>query len=200
MADDQGKRKRGRPKGKPLSDAELAQRRTAAWKTGEHAQSSLGPLAPCKKGSCPLEYPCDTKRARDEKGIATERCAPRMAVDPALHQAFLRARVDGNTDALAPIHALLLSQMTELASGELERLSVEGGFSIVESFYTKDGDLVEKTVENPRGRGALKLLEMIGATADQQQVTPKSRNEGDRDKSAASLFDFLAATRKALDS
>ena len=44
----------GRPKGKPLSAKERAQRRAAAVKTGEHATTALGQALPPRK---PAIYP-----------------------------------------------------------------------------------------------------------------------------------------------
>ncbi len=196
------KGKPGRPKGKPLSEAELAQRRGAAWKTGQHAESSLGSLPPCKPSLCPLGedgFPCDLRDKRTEQGKPTERCAPQLLVDPQMHAAFLRARETGDPGELSPIYALLMASMTQLSMMELQNLSKEGGFSITEEYLSKDGDVLTKSVENPRGRGALKLLEMVGATADQQGLTPKSRSQANRDDSVADLFTFLGSTRKALN-
>lgn len=201
MADEPKKRKPGRPKGKPLSEKEIAQRRAAAWKTGKHAESSLGPMVPCKRSVCPLGeegYPCDLKTKADAAGGITERCAPAGMVDPAVHAAYKRALENQDPSELAPLQALFLSSMSGLASSQLKALMEEGGFAIDQEFVTKDGDILNRLEENPRGKNTLKLLEMLGATADQQQLTPKSKKEGDRDEGAANLFAFLGRSRKAL--
>jgi hypothetical protein len=65
------KGKGGRPKGKPLSPKERAQRRAAAVKTGEYATTALGQaLPPCKPAGCPNNGTgtCDVKTAVESRG------------------------------------------------------------------------------------------------------------------------------------
>src|SRR5215217_8358306 len=69
--------KGGRPKGKPLSAKERAQRRAAAVKTGEYATTALAQaLPPCKPAVCPNggTGTCDVKRAVEAQGGGLSAC------------------------------------------------------------------------------------------------------------------------------
>jgi hypothetical protein len=68
------KKKGGRPKGRPLSAKERAQRRAAAVKTGEYASTALAQaLPPCKPAVCPNDRTgtCDVKRAIESRGAGS---------------------------------------------------------------------------------------------------------------------------------
>ncbi len=201
MADTPKKRKPGRPKG-PCSDRELAQRRSAALKTGEHAATLERRLIPaCKRRTCPLGddgFPCELRERRDQAGQGTELCAPALLVDDAVRATFERAIATRDPALLAPLAAYPLAAMHALATGELARLGEEG-FVLEQEILGKDGTkLGARAIENPRANPTLKLLALLGFTADDLAITPKSAGAADRDHGIADLAGFLRASHEAL--
>lgn len=195
------KRRPGRPtkKERPLSPTEIANRRKAAWKTGEHSQAPLGQLVPpCKASTCPLGeagYPCDLRRQRDEEGLVTERCAPTFLTDPATLQLVSQALQDEDPTHLQPLVAPLLAGGYELLGRELQTLGREG-LAVERQTVSPEGDPLAFLVENPRARPTLDLMKLLGITAADQAVTPKARAQRSRDEGLVDLVDWLATARQ----
>lgn len=192
-------RRPGRPKGKPLSDAEIAQRRTAAWKHGQDAQRPAAQLhGPCKETACPLKYPCEIKRAATDQGLTLDRCALSSATAPSPHAeaAYLAALESGDSRSLDSIVARGLGQMATMFERELELLGDEGLRASV-PVVDREGNVVDETpIENPRARNTFKLAEMLGITAGQAGLTRKAKAEIRRDDEIGGLLGFVAETAK----
>src|SRR6185436_4005097 len=118
----------GRPKGKPLSAKERAQRRAAAVKTGEHATTALGQaLPPCKPAVCPNEGTgtCDVKRAVESRGAGLSACLVSLGHQDTMEK-YLAAIERGDLNGLAELAATSLAGQLALAHGELSLLMHEG--------------------------------------------------------------------------
>src|SRR6185436_19621999 len=98
----ESKGKVGRPKGKPLSPKERAQRRAAAVKTGEYATTALGQaLPPCKPAVCPNGTgTCDLKRAVESRGAGLSACLVSLGHHDVM-QSYLAAIQSGDLNGLA---------------------------------------------------------------------------------------------------
>lgn len=174
------KRKAGRPKGKPLSKAERAQRRSAAVKHGQYAETTIAQsLPPCKPSTCEV-YPCEIKQEAQTRGGDLSQC-PISLADGDLIERFRAAIVEGDTKGLAELSAASLAGMADLERAELARLRSEGLVIDVEFPVGREEDgspiIITRPVENPRADKLLKISTMLGHTADQQMITPKSRGE-----------------------
>jgi hypothetical protein len=175
------KKKRGRPKGKPLSPKERAQRATAALKTGEHSQRLLGKiLPPCKPSVCPDQYPCQVKEGIEGRGGGLAVCLQQLGHGDTV-DAFRRAIGTGDTKAAGEIAALSLGAYSALEQSELVLLLGEG-LTVDRPIFGRgeDGEPVELgsiAVENPRVDKLLRISDLLGHTAKQQVVTPHSRGE-----------------------
>lgn len=180
-------KKRGRPKGKPLSAAERAQRRAAPVKHGLHASTAAGSmLPPCKPRGCPQEaapdssgYPCDLKKGVEAQGGSISAC-PLPMVDGRLVDSFRRAILEGDTTAVAELAASSLAGLAQFHGKEL--LALLGESLVIEQPIVGKGPdgpeiIGERIVANPRAAGLFQLSEMLGFTADAQVITPKSRGE-----------------------
>jgi hypothetical protein len=182
---DATKRKRGRPKG-PLNKKELAQRQSAAVKTGEHSRRLLGAaLPPCKTAVCPEEaqggqgYPCDVKKGVEARGGGLAVCLVHLGqADVAAR--FRDAIVEGRTERLAELRSLSLAAYQALEHGELEKLLAEGltiDRPIVGFDEAGPKVLDHIVVANPRAENLIRVSKLLGNTADDQVITPKSRGE-----------------------
>jgi hypothetical protein len=181
------KPKGGRPKGKPLSAKERAQRRAAAIKTGEYATTALGQaLPPCKPAVCPNHGTgtCDVKRAVESRGAGLSACLVSLGHHDVM-QAYLAAIQTGDLAGLHELAATSMAGQLALAQGELSVLLQEGLVVQVPIVgRNTDGDIeviAERPVENPRAANTLALLRQLGHTAADQAVTPKSSGERARD-------------------
>jgi hypothetical protein len=204
-----GKRKR---RGYTMSPAALAQRHTAAWKTGERAATAFGQaLPPCKRSLCPMTEEsgekgnCSVKRHVEASGGAVERCAVRLVTDDDVRARLVKAIREGDLDGLAELQATLLAAMHGLGTQELAEVIREG--LMIESEVFKDGEPVgtmQRT--NPRAEPLLKLLDMLGATAAQQSITPKAVGERKRDEGIGGVLEMykrraaIASARAGSDS
>ncbi|HSN85125.1 MAG TPA: hypothetical protein VL025_00140 [Thermoanaerobaculia bacterium] len=184
----QPKNKGGRPKGKPLSAKERAQRRAAAVKTGEHASTALGQaLPPCKPAVCPNDRTgtCDVKRAVESRGAGLSACLVSLGHHDVM-QAYLSAIQTGDLNGLAELAATSMAGQLALAHGELNALLQEGLVVQVPVLgRNTDGDLevvAERPVENPRAANTFQLLRQLGHTAADQAITPRSSGERERDQ------------------
>ncbi len=182
------KGKGGRPKGKPLSAKERAQRRAAAVKTGKHAATALGQaLPPCKPAVCPNDGTgtCDVKRAVEARGGGLSACLVSLGHYEVM-QAYLAAIETGDLKGLAELAATSMAGQLALAHGELAVLMSEGlvvNVPIVSR--NADGDLevvAERPIENPRAANTFQLLRQLGHTAADQAITPRSSGERERDQ------------------
>jgi hypothetical protein len=181
------KGKGGRPKGKPLSPKERAQRRAAAVKTGQYASTALAQaLPPCKPSVCPNggTGTCDVKRAVEAQGGGLSACLVSLGQHEVM-QKYLAAIQSGDLSGLAELAATSMAGQLALAHGQLAALMDEG---LVVSFpivgRNADGDLevvAERPVENPRAANTFQLLRQLGHTAAEQAITPKASGERERD-------------------
>jgi len=186
--DQEQKGKGGRPKGKPLSAKERAQRRAAAVKTGEHATTALGQaLPPCKPGVCPNDGTgtCDVKRAVESRGAGLSACLVSLGHQETMEK-YLVAIERGDLTGLAELAATSMAGQLALAHGELSTLMHEGLVVQVPIVgRNADGDLevvAERPVENPRAANTFQLLRQLGHTAADQTITPRSSGERERDQ------------------
>jgi hypothetical protein len=182
------KGKGGRPKGKPLSAKERAQRRAAAVKTGEYATTALGQaLPPCKPTVCPNDRKgtCDVKRAVESRGAGLSACLVSLGHHDTMEK-YLTALQTGDINGLAELAATSMAGQLALAHGELATLMNEGLVVQVPIVgRNAEGELevvAERPVENPRAANTFQLLRQLGHTAADQAITPKSSGERDRDK------------------
>lgn len=195
-----GKRKGKGERKYTMSPKALAQRRAAAWKHGERAATALSQaMPPCKRSICPMNEPdekhnCAVKRQVEAAGGAVDRCPVQIAVNPELRARFVEAIRKGEYEGLAEFTGTLLAGMGELSAQELGRVMDEG-LAIDFSTFGPDGEVATGKKTNPRAEPLIKLLEMVGATATQQAITPKSRGEQKRDQGLSELADLL--TRRA---
>jgi hypothetical protein len=180
------KGKGGRPKGKPLSAKERAQRRAAAVKTGEYATTALAQaLPPCKPAVCPNGTgTCDVKRAVEAQGGGLSACLASLGQHEVM-QKFLAAIQSGDLSGIAELAATSMAGQLTLAHGELAVLMQEGLVVQVPIVgRNADGDLevvAERPVENPRAANTFQLLRQLGHTAADQAITPKASGERERD-------------------
>ncbi len=181
------KGKGGRPKGKPLSAKERAQRRAAAVKTGEYATTALAQaLPPCKPAVCPNggTGTCDVKRAVEAQGGGLSACLVSLGQHEVMAK-YLAAIQTGDLSGLAELAATSMAGQLALAHGELAVLMQEGLVAHVPVVARNaDGDLevvAERPIENPRAANTFQLLRQLGHTAADQAITPKSNGERERD-------------------
>ncbi len=181
------KGKGGRPKGKPLSAKERAQRRAAAVKTGQYATTALGQaLPPCKPSVCPNggTGTCDVKRAVESRGAGLSACLVSLGHHDVMEK-YLAAIQAGDLNGLAELAATSMAGQLALAHGELAVLMQEGLVVQVPVVgRNAEGELeivAERPVENPRAANTFQLLRQLGHTATDQAITPKASGERERD-------------------
>jgi len=181
-------RKPGRPKGKPLSAKERAQRRAAAVKTGQYATTALGQaLPPCKPAVCPNggTGTCEVKRAVESRGAGLSACLVSLGHHDTMEK-YLAAIERGDLNGLAELAATSMAGQLALAQSELSTLLQEGlVVQIPVVGRNADGDLevvAERPLENPRAANTFQLLRQLGHTAADQAITPRSSGERERDR------------------
>ncbi len=186
--------KPGRPKGKPLSPKERAQRRAAPLKHGEFAATALAQaLPPCKPSTCPLNeapapaspgYPCDIKKTIEARGGGLSACLLALGEQDTI-QRYVDAIVRGDTAGIAELAATSLAAKSLLEQKGLAALLTDG-LTVEEPIVGKGPDGPEiigtRVKENPAAALILKLGEHLGRTASEQVVTPKARGEKARDE------------------
>lgn len=193
-------RKPGRPKGKPLSEKERAQRRAAALKTGEYAATALAQaLPPCKPAACPLEgpaapgggtgYPCEVKKTIEARGAGLSNCLLALG-EQATIQKYVDAITRGDTAGIAELAAVSLAAKSRLEHDGLAAL-LGDGLTVEEPIIGKGPEGPEiigsRTKEHPAAALVLKLGEHLGRTAADQVATPKARGEKVRDEGLGQL-------------
>jgi len=194
---DAKRRKPGRPKG-PCNAAELAQRRTAAWKHGQRASSVLRQtIPPCNAKHCHLEFPCEIRRLKEERGKVPEVCLVKVAVDEAAFKAY-RDAMEGDPEALREMTAQSLAGLHQVLGDATVELIGNGGATVEHEILNKDGDVLgTHTRAHPNVDSVVKLAQVLGVTGKDQQVTPKSRGDSDRDDRLIDIAGFMAAKRAA---
>ena len=193
-------RKPGRPKGKPLSEKERAQRRAAPLKHGEFAATALAQaLPPCKPAACPLEqpaapeggagYPCQVKQTIEARGGGLSSCLMALGEEGTIRK-FVDAITRGDTAGVAELAAVSLAAKSRLEQDGLVTL-LNDGLTVEEPIVGKGENGPEiigtRTRENPAAALVLKLGEHLGRTADAQVITSKSRGEKARDEGLGQL-------------
>lgn len=179
-----------------MSPKAKAQRKGAAWKHGQRAATALTQaVPPCKRSTCPLEGDekgnCSIKRMADEKEKVIEVCPLPIAIDASTRKAFLDALQNGDLTGLQELVATLFAGMYGFAISEFGELSREGG-AISFDIFGPDGNTVTGTKVNPRYEPFLKLMDVLGITAGQQAITPKSAGEKKRDDGIGATLDFYS--------
>lgn len=179
-------KKRGRPKGKPLSPAERAQRRNAPRRHGLYATTAAGQtLPPCKRKACPAEASdrggfdrCEVRRAVQSRGGALEGCIVALVADSAVLAAYTKALTTGDLAELGQLEAHTLAKLATLRDQELDKIHDEGGLAIDQSVFDGEGEETgSRKVENPRAKPFLALNQQVGSTAKDNAITPSSRAE-----------------------
>jgi hypothetical protein len=177
-----------------------AQRRGAAFKHGQYAATALTrTVHPCKRSLCPLSGEngdgfdgCATRKGVEEQGRVLEACIVELVINPETRQRYLRALQDGDLEGLQESAATFFAAMSGLSASELAKVQREG-LAIDYEIFNKDGDNVGTGVKvNPRVEPLQKFLEMLGLTAAQHAITPKSAGEKKRDDGIGNTLDFYA--------
>ncbi|MEM9597946.1 MAG: hypothetical protein AAGD06_27025 [Acidobacteriota bacterium] len=193
--DDTPKKKRGRPKGKPLSEAEQRQREAAAWKNGRHSGKALGMFRPCSPKQCPLGdegFPCEARRLADAQGDTLERCTVDLALNSDARALYLEALQTGDLGVLDDLTARALGGLADLHASELQLL-LRHGLTAHKPLYSKEGDhLGDEPIANPAAKPFLELTRVLGLTATDQALTRRSAGERARDVSVAGALDWIA--------
>jgi hypothetical protein len=134
---------------------------------------------------------CSIKRAMNDSARALEVCPAALVTNEDKRRA-LRAAIDGGDPSqIADLVSNLLAGMHQLAEGELASLLQEG-LRIETAGLGPDGDVFSIPKVNPRAEPTLKLLDMLGASAAQQAITPKSQGERKRDEGIDELAALVA--------
>lgn len=174
-------KKRGRPRGKPLSPRERAQRQAAAVKTGEHSKRLLGQaLPPCKVTSCPDQFPCEIKAKVESRGNGLAVCLQALGESASI-DAFREAMTKGDLRGLQELNALTLAGYSTLEQRELQNV-LDKGLTILKPVFGVGPDGLEQVgevpVENPAVQNLVRISrDILGRTADAQVITPKARGE-----------------------
>jgi hypothetical protein len=194
------KKKPGRPRGKPLSEKERAQRRAAPLIHGEYAATALAQaLPPCKPAVCPLEapaapadgggYPCKVKTTIEARGGGLSTCLMALGEEGTIRK-FVDAITRGDTAGVAELAAMSLAAKSRLEHDGLSALLNEG-LTFEEPIVGKGPDGPEiigtRLKEHPAAALTLKLGEHLGRTATDQVVTPRARGENVRDEGIGQL-------------
>ncbi len=174
------KERREKPKKRryTLTRKALAQRRRAALKTGEHAELPVNRLA--------------GRISREETPGS-----PAVQVDAELVKLFEQA-LDGDPKTLreltagqmaalvSPFHAELAQLQEEVLAQEVPILDPDG-----EPLEDENGEVICRTISNPRAEPVLKLAQLLGLSAEQLRLTPKSRSEGELTDATADIRRFM---------
>ena len=175
------------------SPASLAQRRAAPWKHGGRAATALTQaVPPCKKSTCCMtdeneKGNCPVKLAAEAKGQALSACPVALVVNAEVREKFIRAIRDRNIDGLAELSGTGLAGLHGVFERGLEEVTRDG-LAVPVSIFGPDGTEGQTIKANPAVEPLLKLGEMLGFTAAQQAITPKSQGEVKRDEGVAGML------------
>ncbi len=185
------KKPRGRPPGKKLSPAELAQRKAAAekstgpktaegkaassmnaWKSGRYAETILrGPaMQPCKS-TCP-KYPC--QHIDEGNAKPGQRCLDTSALIQA-YDAIIGAMTSGEMTGMVEVAAANLAANLTVIQRLREEIH-ESGPMVTRMLYGKSGELIgEEKVLHPGVLALPKLCQQLGIDLPQFLATPAAR-------------------------
>lgn len=191
------------PRGYTVSPEARTQRKGAPWKTGLYDQSILGQvMPPCMRAKCPLGqevFPCEVRQAADDAGRKLERCPVVLGEDASALQELADAILRGDLDPLAQGTALSMRLAKTILDKGLVEILQDG--LTVEEAVVHDGEVLTDVVKyktHPSAKPVTELLQILGVTADQQQLTPKSQGDKRMKESFTTLADRMAARRQAL--
>jgi len=189
-------KKPGRPAGKPLSEAELAQRRAAAveanknktgpitekgkaicgmnaWKTGQSARSVRASMVgkPCKS-TCP-KYPCVFVEAdKTQPGGKCLDVGDWNIVEEST-EAIIAAQ-NGDMGKMQGLAAMLMGMNISVIQQMFADIQARGTW-ISTDLINKDGEVIgQKEVENPQIATMMKLMSSLGINLPEFLATPQS--------------------------
>ncbi len=208
MMADSVKKKPGRPKGKPCSEREIAQRKAAApaaararspegqrassknrWVHGRYAKGQLASIAgkPCQT-TCP-KYPCVF--VNESKTKPGQSCLDAVDLGRLEHvaEAILQAVQGGDTQALNEVATLQLAGNIEILNQLRSEISSRGVI-IEKALFSSSGKQVgADLIENPALKILVKLCSTMGFSLSEFLATPqslaKSTAEDEQQQSAA---------------
>jgi len=195
------KKARRRPKNSrsyTVTPAVLAQRRSAAVKTGEHAQRPIGQLGiPCKRSRCPLEGKreggfdtCPIRLLAEEADDAPPEFCP-VALLRTPQVSVFQAALDGEVEALKEVQARLFARLAFVTEQGLEAIEREG---IVSRVYVEGvGDVYRV---HPAATALPAFLRLLGVDAKEWRLTPASQPPGDGGTSDALDYQMLELYEK----
>ena len=163
-----------------MSPKALRQRRAAALKTGEHAGTSSAPMV---------------SKAREVE--TTKQSGLAVAVDAEFVAIFEQAMND-DPAALRQLTAGQLAALAQVLHGELGQLQEEGLAQQIpmlggdgEPLLDEDGEVVLRTIPNPRSDAVLRLAKLLGVSVEDQCLTPKSKSDSKLADAAADVRQFM---------
>jgi hypothetical protein len=178
-----------------------AQRRVAARTHGKTCATAVRQVLPaCIRRQCPLAdadgtgYPCTLKQRVEEVGGVVESCPLPLVTSTEAAEAYRNALAKGDLSGLANLTATALGSLAGTTVSELRKVAEEGFKTETEVVIGMRGETpITSTVEkkNPRAEVALDAMKVLGLTADQQQLTPKSQGDAKRGDAAAGFFSGL---------
>ena len=184
-----------------MSPAARAQRRAAAWKHGQNAATAIAQaIPPCKRSTCPMTDPaekanCSIKRQVEASGSALAACPVQLVFAPDVRERYVAAIESGETKGLAELAGTALAAMQQLAGQELAKVQGEG-LAVEAPVFSPEGEMLTTLRTNPRAEPLLKLLDMLGFSAQHQAITPRARAERSADEGIGSIADFLQKRRQ----
>lgn len=191
-------------RGYTVSPAARAQRQGAPWQHGIYSQAVVGQvMPPCMRSKCPLGedvFPCEVRQAADQAGRHLDRCPVVLGEDGQALRQLARAILDGDLEHLAQGTALSLRLAHTILDKGLVEILREG--LTIEEPFVYQGDVVPGVVKHhthPSAKPVIELLQALGVTADQQQVTPKSKGEKRLQNGISTLAERMANARRHLD-
>lgn len=187
-----------------MSPAARKQRHGAPWQHGGFDSTALGQLMPpCQPSKCPKGkdgFPCDIRRTADEDGEGIDRCPIYLGKNAGRVTEMAEAFKNGDVDYFCELTALPATIAFAVLNNGLADL-LRNGLTI-EEVELYQGEIVDDVVRhktNPSAKPTIDLLQLLGVTADQMRVTPKSQGEHSVEESFATLADRMAERRKHLD-
>lgn len=213
---DQDKRGRGRQPGKPLTEAEIHQRRQAAlkstgpksekgkaraslnaWKHGLTAKKLKAHLRGKPCFSTCEKYPCVF--VREEKTSPGGKCldiADWEMVEETT-EAIILAMDCGDTTKLNAIAAGHMSMLFSLAYQMFADIQSRG-INVERYLTNKDGDIIgSQTVDNPHIQNLIKVLDKLGINLSEFLASPQSQQKAATETEEAETA--AAITRRLMD-
>ena len=170
--------KRGRPRGKKLSAAEVAQRRAAPTKHGMRASGPSKGMTPCKQATCPLHWKCDVRQHRDRLELGTDAC---VAFLPQPHEVAVAARAvalkmfDGDAQGYRELVAESYGKLQAILDTRAAQVLCDG--------------VTAQDIDALTG-----LANLLGVSADAQKWTPRS--QGTKLPGLRDILDLARGGRK----